>query len=66
MLEERLANSSRQQLGKLVDLSRLRELLGSFDDSALYDDDLTVDTSQYSPDEVASTINAHVARGGTP
>jgi hypothetical protein len=64
VLEERLANSSRQQLGKLVDVSRLRELLGSFDDSAVYDDDLTIDTSQYSADEVASTINAHIARSG--
>jgi hypothetical protein len=61
VLEARLADLSRQQLDKLTDTSRLRELVGSLDDSSLYDNDLTVDTSQHSPEEAAMTIAAHIA-----
>ncbi len=61
-LEERLGNPPRQQLDKLLDVARLREQLGSFDGSVLYEDDLTVDTSQHSADAVALTIKVHIAR----
>ena len=61
-LEERLGNPSRQQLDKLLDVARLREQLGSFDGSVLYENDLTVDTSQHSADAVALTIKVHIAR----
>jgi hypothetical protein len=37
VLEERLANPERQELGKLLDVARLRELLVSLDDSALHE-----------------------------
>jgi hypothetical protein len=56
VLEERLANQSRQQLDKLTDASRLRELLSALDDSALYADDLIIDTSRHSADQAAITI----------
>jgi hypothetical protein len=65
VLEERLANPSRQQLNKLVDPLRLRELLGSLDESPLYEDDLTIDTSQCSANEAAFTISAYIGHGGT-
>ncbi len=58
VLEDRLANQSRQQLDKLTDLSRLRELLSTLDDSALYVDDLSIDTSRHSADQAAITIAA--------
>jgi hypothetical protein len=48
VLEQRLADPSHQQLQKLLDVMRLRELLASLDDSALYADDLIIDTSRYS------------------
>jgi hypothetical protein len=62
VLEERLANPERQELGKLLDVARLRELLVSLDDSALHEDDLTIDTSQHSPDEAAFAIKVYLAR----
>jgi hypothetical protein len=62
VLEARLTDPTRQQLEKLTDTSRLRELLRALDDSALYDDDLTVDTSRHSPEEAAKTIAAYIAR----
>lgn len=65
VLEQRLANPSRQQLDKLLDVSRLRELLGTLDAAALYEDDLTIDTSRHSADEAALVIDAHVRRGAT-
>jgi hypothetical protein len=64
VLEKRLANPSRQQLEKLLDVMRLRELLASLDDSTLYADDLTIDTSRYSADDAAFMIEAHITRGG--
>jgi hypothetical protein len=65
VLEKRLANPSRKELDKLVDPSRLRELLESLDDSALYEDDLTIDTSQCTAGEAAFMIHAQVGHGGT-
>ena len=62
VLEERLANASRRQLEKLLDVARLRELLESLDDSVVYMDDLTIDTSRHSPDEAALAIMAHIER----
>lgn len=63
VLEERLANPSRQELNKLLDVSRLRELLAALDDTPLYEDDLTIDTSQQAPDDAASFIAESLARG---
>jgi hypothetical protein len=60
ILEQRLANPSRQHLDKLVEVQRLRELLASLDDSVLYHDDLTIDTSRNSADEAALAISAYV------
>jgi hypothetical protein len=65
VLETRLLDPTRQQLGKLTDTSRLRELLRALDDSALYDDDLTIDTSRHSPEEAAKTIAAYIARSNS-
>ena len=62
VLEQRLATPSRQQLEKLLDVIRLREILASHDDSALHEDDLTIDTSHISAEEAAWAIQAHVAR----
>ena len=62
VLEERVANPSRQQLEKLLDVVRLRELLAWLDDSSVYEDDLVIDTNHYSADEAASAITAHIAR----
>jgi hypothetical protein len=59
ILEERLAYPSRQQLGKLLDVARLRELLSSLNDSVLYEDDLIIDTSRYSADEAALLVKAY-------
>jgi shikimate kinase len=61
VLKERLANPARRQLEKLLDPSRLRELLASLDDAALSEDDLTVDTSEHTPAEAASAMNAHLS-----
>jgi hypothetical protein len=63
VLEERLANPSRQELNKLLIVSRLRELLAALDDSPLYEDDLTIDTSQQSPDDAASFIAESLTSG---
>jgi hypothetical protein len=60
VLEARLANSSRRQLDKLVDLGRFRELLADLDDSPLHDDDLTIDTGRQTADEAAAAIVARV------
>jgi hypothetical protein len=64
VLEERLASQSRQQHGKLADVPRLRTVLGSLDDSVLYEDDLTIDTSQLSAEEAALAIRPYVAGTG--
>ena len=60
VLEDRLASASRRQLEKLLDVARLRELLESHDNSVLYKDDLTIDTSRLSPDDAALAIKAHI------
>ena len=57
-LEERLANESRREHGKLVDVVRLREMLAELDPSPLHQDDLTIDTGQLSPEDSALTIMA--------
>ena len=57
-LEERLANESRREHGKLVDVVRLREMLAELDPSPLHPDDLTIDTGQLSPEDSALTIMA--------
>jgi predicted kinase len=56
VLEERLANESRQSHMKLTDVGRLREMLAGFDPSPLHQDDLTIDTSVMEPDEAARVI----------
>jgi hypothetical protein len=40
----------------------LREILASHNDSALHEDDLTIDTSYFSSEEAAWAIQAHIAR----
>jgi hypothetical protein len=62
VLEERLANPSRRQLNKLLDVPRLRELLAVLDDAPLYADDLTIDTGQQSPEDAASFIAEYLTR----
>jgi hypothetical protein len=44
----------------LLDVARLREVLASLDDSVLYKEDLTIDTSRHSPDDAAFVIKAHL------
>jgi predicted kinase len=55
-LEERVANESRRVHDKLVDVTRLRELLAELDASPLHPDDLMIDTGQLSPEEAAHVI----------
>jgi hypothetical protein len=57
-LEERLASESRRAHEKLVDVVRLRELLGDFDASPLHPGDLVIDTGSTSPEESARIIAA--------
>jgi hypothetical protein len=60
-LEDRLGNDSRREHGKLLDVSRLRELLADLDPTPLHDTDLTIDTGMVTPDEAAKLIAAAVA-----
>jgi chloramphenicol 3-O-phosphotransferase len=60
VLEERLANESRRAHGKLLDVTRLRELLAELDQSPLHAGDLTIDTSTTTPDDAAARIAAVV------
>lgn len=55
-LEARVGDPSRQSHGKLLDVSRLRELVLELDDSPLSSSDLRIDSSRTSPDVAASLI----------
>jgi hypothetical protein len=57
-LEERVANESRREHEKLVDVVRLRELLAALDASPLHPDDLVIDTGRTDPEESAHAIMA--------
>ena len=56
VLEDRLGNDSRRGHEKLVDVTRLRELLAVFDATPLHETDLTIDTSTVPADEAAQLI----------
>jgi shikimate kinase len=56
VLEQRLANASRREHGKLLDVRRLHEMLDGRDDSPLSGDDLCIDTSRSAPDVAAQAI----------
>jgi hypothetical protein len=58
VLEERVADQSRHDHGKLVDVARLRDMVAALDQTSLYPDDLTIDTSQVAADEAAQIICA--------
>jgi hypothetical protein len=63
VLEERVGGESRQAHGKLLDVARLREMIAELDETCLYPDDLTIDTSQVRPDEAAALIFAELKPG---
>ncbi|MHB8379845.1 MAG: hypothetical protein ACYDB2_08010 [Acidimicrobiales bacterium] len=56
ILEERLSSESRRAHQKLLDVTVLRELVLSLDQSPLHPDDLVVDTSEVSADMAAQYI----------
>jgi shikimate kinase len=56
VLEERLASESRRVHEKLLDVDQFRELLESFDESFLHNDDLSIDTSTMNAETAAQTI----------
>ena len=57
----RVEAESRRDRGKLVNQTRLAELLDLLDPSPLHADDLVLDTSKMSPGEAASAIARHLA-----
>lgn len=61
-LERRLANDSRREHGKLLEVDQLRRLLAGFDWSPLHEDDLVIDTSATSPDHAARAVAAACAQ----
>jgi hypothetical protein len=60
VLEQRVSDDSRRAQRKLVDASRLRELVAGLDQSPLHPGDLSVDTSMTSPDAAARAIAAEL------
>ena len=56
VLEDRVANESRRQHGKLLDPGRLRDQVLPVDMSPLHPGDLVIDTSKVSPDAAARII----------
>jgi predicted kinase len=56
VLEERLANNSRQAQGKILDVEQLRTLMLNLDQSSLYRDDMNIDTSVANADKAARSI----------
>ncbi len=56
VLEDRVANTSRQAHGKLVDVQHLRELLEVHDPDPLHPGDLVLDTERLPPDRAAREI----------
>lgn len=54
--EERLQSESRRAYEKLLDIGQLRELVVGLDESPLYSDDLSIDTSVVSADSAARSI----------
>jgi len=62
VLEARVAHESRRHLGKLVDITRLRELVTGLDQSALHPHDLEIDTSAVSAEEAALYIRNALAQ----
>ena len=62
VLEERVANESRRDHGKLLDAARLREMVSTLDHSPLHAGDLDIDTTQVAPDEAARIIADALAR----
>jgi chloramphenicol 3-O-phosphotransferase len=56
ILEERLQSESRRAHKKLLDIGQLRELVLTLDESPLHGDDLCIDTSVASADDVARSI----------
>jgi hypothetical protein len=56
VLETRIADASRRNLSKLLDVNRLREMVTDLDLSALHPDDLEIDTSTVRPDVAAQNI----------
>ena len=60
-LERRVTADSRRAHRKLVDVTRLRELLAEHDAAPLHDDDLIVDTGELVPDAAARRIAAELA-----
>ena len=58
VLEDRVDSRSRQEHGKLLDPTRLNELLERYDPTPLHPDDLIIDTSALSPAEAAEVIAA--------
>ena len=61
VLEQRLANADRQELGKLIDVRRLRELLAELDLSPLHPSDLRIDTTKIDAEEAARAISGALA-----
>jgi hypothetical protein len=64
VLECRLSNESRRANGKLLEVSRLRELLENLDLSPLHEDDFEVDTSILSADDAAAAIVKRLVETG--
>ncbi|MDW3219053.1 MAG: hypothetical protein R8F63_10630 [Acidimicrobiales bacterium] len=62
-LEGRVGSESRRGHHKLTDPVRLREILASFDASALPGTELTIDTSAVDPEQAAELIAGHVRPG---
>jgi hypothetical protein len=56
VLEGRVADESRREHGKLLDVGRLRDMVSELDLSALHPDDLEIDTSQVAPADAARII----------
>lgn len=63
LLEARLGNQSRRAHGKLLDVSRLRELVAGMGEPRATAGDLTIDTAEVTADEAARVIAA--AAGST-
>ena len=63
VLEERVADESRRAHGKLLEVARLRDMVATLDQTSLYPGDLTIDTSQVTPNEAAQLIHAALRPG---